>query len=258
MSDNTNDWIKLWNFQDPAGTRAKFAALLPEIEGESRLELQTQIARTLGLENQFDEAHALLDEVEAALSDEMQLARLRYLLERGRAFNTGGAPESARPLFEQAWQLGKDIPHHSLAVDAVHMIVIVVPPDEKSAWNEMGMTYAEESGDADAARWLGTFYNNIGWDAHEVGDYKKALALHEQCWAWHRERSTGGGERVAKWSVAKQLRFLGRGAEAMPMQEELLTEYAAEEPGGEGFVGRRRRPCSVWGSMKAGILNVER
>jgi tetratricopeptide (TPR) repeat protein len=236
MSDNAHDWIKLWNFQDPAGTRAKFQAVLPETEGENRLEVLTQIARTHGLQEQFDEAHALLDEVEGALSDETRLARLRYLLERGRAFNSGGTPDKARPLFEQAWELGKSIPHHSLAVDAAHMIAIVVPPDEKTAWNEAGMEYAEQSDDEGAARWLGTLYNNMGWNAHEVGDYAKALALHEKCWAWHRERATGRGERVAKWAVAKQLRFLGRGDEAMPMQGELLTEYAADEPGGEGFV----------------------
>ena len=236
MSNETSAWIKLWNFQDPAATRAKFLAVLPETEGENRLELQTQIARTLGLEKKFDEAHALLDEVEGALTDETRLARLRYLLERGRAFNSGGTPDEARPLFDQAWELGKAIPHHSLAVDAAHMIAIVVPPEEKTAWNVAGMEYAEQSGDKEAAGWLGTFYNNMGWDAHEDGDYARALELHEKCWAWHRERSTGGGERIAKWSVAKQLRFLDRGAEALPMQEELLSEYAAEEPGGEGFV----------------------
>ena len=95
MSDNANDWIKLWNFQDPAGTRAKFQAILPETKGEDRLEVLTQIARTHGLQQQFDEAHALLDEVEGALSDETRLARLRYLLERGRAFNSGGTPDKA-------------------------------------------------------------------------------------------------------------------------------------------------------------------
>ncbi len=76
----------------------------------------------------------------------------------------------------------------------------------------------------------------MGWDAHDTGDYEEALHLHEKCWAWHRERNTGWGERVAKWSVAKQLRFLGRLEEALGVQEELLTEYLTDEPGGEGFV----------------------
>jgi tetratricopeptide (TPR) repeat protein len=36
--------------------------------------------------------------------------------------------------------------------------------------------------------------------------------------------------------VAKQLRFLGRAEKALAMQQELLDEYARDEPGGEGFV----------------------
>ncbi|MHC4452524.1 MAG: hypothetical protein ACYS0E_20670, partial [Planctomycetota bacterium] len=196
----------------------------------------TQIGRTLGLQKKFDEAHALLDEVASALDESTKVARLRYLLERGRTFNSGGSPDKAQKLFEEAWEYGTALPHPSLAVDAAHMLAIVVPDDEKDAWNEQAMRYAEESGDADAANWLGALYNNMGWDAHDRGDFDRALELHTKCWDWHKERTTGGGERIAKWSVAKQLRFLGRGAEALPMQHELLAEYADEEPGGEGFV----------------------
>jgi len=239
MSD-LPDFRKLWDFQDPDETERRFRELLPQAEASGDrnylLELRTQIARTLGLRKRFDEAHALLDEVERELDETTPVARLRYFLERGRTFNSGGEPEKAQTLFEEAWEFGTALPHPALAVDAAHMMAIVVPPEEKRRWNEAAMRYAEESGDADAAKWLGTLYNNMGWDAHDEGDYEQALALHEKCWAWHRERSTGWGERVAKWSVAKQLRFLGRAAEALPMHEELLAEYAEQEPGGEGFV----------------------
>ncbi|MHC4847823.1 MAG: hypothetical protein ACYTEG_05135 [Planctomycetota bacterium] len=239
MSD-LPDFRKLWNFQKPDETEQKFREILPQAEAGGdlnyTLELKTQIGRTLGLQKKFDEAHALLDEVASALDESTKVARLRYLLERGRTFNSGGSPDKAQKLFEEAWEYGTALPHPSLAVDAAHMLAIVVPDDEKDAWNEQAMRYAEESGDADAANWLGALYNNMGWDAHDRGDFDRALELHTKCWDWHKERTTGGGERIAKWSVAKQLRFLGRGDEALPMQHELLAEYADEEPGGEGFV----------------------
>jgi len=239
MSD-LPDFRKLWNFQEPEATEQKFREILPQAESSADLnyllELKTQIGRTLGLQKKFDEAHALLDEVASALDESTQVARLRYLLERGRAFNSGGSPDKAQKLFEEAWEYGTALPHPSLAVDAAHMLAIVVPPDEKDAWHDQAMRYAEESGDAGAARWLGTLYNNMGWSAHEAGDFDRALELHNKCWDWHKERNTGRGERIAKWSVAKQLRFLGRGDEALPMQHELLAEYADQEPGGEGFV----------------------
>jgi tetratricopeptide (TPR) repeat protein len=231
---------EVWDFEHPAESQIRFEELIPLAEAASDhgylLELQTQIARALGLQGRFEEAHARLDLVEAALDAEDAVARLRLLLERGRVFNSSGSPERALPLFEEAWDLGRQMPNHDLAVDAAHMVAIVAPPEQKRSWNERAVEYAERSGDGDAARWLGSLFNNMGWDAHDAGDYQEALRLHEKCWAWHQVYRPGQYERVAKWSVAKQLRFLNRNEEALAMQQELLEEYARDEPGGEGLV----------------------
>lgn len=227
----------LWDFHDPAGSEDRFRQAVDlAAAGERRLELQTQIARALGLQGRFDESHACLDEVESSLDPSTPVARLRCLLERGRLFNSAGHPERSRPLFEEAWNLGRSIPNHDLAVDAAHMLGIVAEADERATWNELALAHAESSGDPDALRWLGPLYNNMGWEAHDAGDYEEALRLHEKCWEWHRERNTGRGERIARWAMGKQLRFLGRLDEAIAVQEELLDEYRVEEPGGEGFV----------------------
>lgn len=230
----------LWDFQDPEGSEARFREATDRAERSgdpsTALEMRTQIARALGLQGDFEAAQAVLDRIEPELEAASPVARLRWLLEQGRVHNSSGDPERARPLFEEGWRLGGEIPHHDLAVDAAHMVAIVAPVEEKRAWNEAAMAHAESCGDPDAERWLGSLYNNMGWDAHDAGDYQEALRLHEKCWAWHRRRSSGWGERVAKWSVAKQLRLLGRHDEALAMQDELLSEYLAEEPGGEGFV----------------------
>jgi tetratricopeptide (TPR) repeat protein len=116
------------------------------------------------------------------------------------------------------------------------MLAIVAPAQEKVQWNRTAMSYAERSADPEARQWLGTLYNNMGWDAHDAGDYQEALDLLEKSWDWHRERQTGHGERIAAWAVAKQLRFLNRPGEARSMQEDLLEQYRRDEPGGEGFV----------------------
>lgn len=229
---------ELWDFQNPAESERRFrvVATAEDVGEERRLELQTQVARALGLQGRFEEGHAILNEVEASLDETKPLARVRLLLERGRLFNSAGNPERSLSLFEEAWDLGRSIPAHDLAVDAAHMLGIAAPPAERRAWNEAALTHAETCGDAEAGRWLGPLYNNMGWDAHGAGDYDEALRLHEKCWDWHRRRKTGSGERIAKWSVAKQLRFLGRLDEAIAMQEELLDEYGVEEPDGDGFV----------------------
>ena len=58
----------LWDYGDPAGTEARFRDRLPGVQegGDTAVTLQllTQIARALGLQNKFDEAHAILDQVE--------------------------------------------------------------------------------------------------------------------------------------------------------------------------------------------------
>jgi len=247
------DLDKLWNFQDPAATEMKFRDVVPQAERSAdldyRLQLQTQIARTLGLQGRFVEAHETLDSVGPALTGETKVARVRYLLERGRALNSSGKPEEARPLFLEAWEYGRSQGVDFYAVDAAHMMAIVEPPGEKLGWNTKAMELAEATGDERARGWLASLYNNIGWDYHDKGEYAKALESLQKAWDWHQERDrTRGAEapgrhtRIAKWSVAKQLRMLGRTGEALAMQRELLEEWdtAGEE---DGFVYEEVAEC---------------
>jgi len=240
IADELPAFDKLWNYAKPDETEKKFRELLPQAEAadnlDYELQLRTQIARTLGLQGKFEEAHAELDLVAARLSKDTPVARVRYLLERGRAWRSGGLPARGRALFLEAWDLGRNVKAPYFAVDAAHMMALVEPPEKKKSWNLRAMEYAEESKDARAMLWLGTLYNNMGWDAHEAGDYKRALELLQKCWDWHKERKTGRGELIAKWSVAKQLRLLKRVDEAYRMQQELLETYTkADEENGYLF-----------------------
>lgn len=79
----------LWNFSDPAATEQTFRATLEgETDRDTRLLLQTQIARTLGLQKKFPEALALLDEVDAAIVADPTVSNMvksYAAMERGRA-----------------------------------------------------------------------------------------------------------------------------------------------------------------------------
>src|SRR5438128_2095323 len=85
------EFDKLWDYAKPAETEGQFRALLPSAEASGDTsylaQLLTQIGRAQGLQDRFDEAHATLDRVTTMLTDDMNLARVRYLLERGRVFN---------------------------------------------------------------------------------------------------------------------------------------------------------------------------
>ena len=59
------DPTALWNFDDPAGSERRFRTAADTAEGTDRLVLMTQIARALGLQERYDEGHAVLDHLAA-------------------------------------------------------------------------------------------------------------------------------------------------------------------------------------------------
>src|SRR5262249_27277867 len=140
------DFDALWDYERPEDTERAFRDLLAQAEasgdGGYLAELLTQVARTQGLQRQFDAAHATLDEAERRLEPAMQRARVRYLLERGRVHNSSGQPEAARPFFHEAWELAQAAGEDFYAVDAAHMLGIANPPAEQLEWSRKALELA--------------------------------------------------------------------------------------------------------------------
>ena len=230
MSD-LPDFDALWNYGDPAATEQKFRDILPTAESSGdtgyHTELLTQIARTLGLQQKFDEAHALLDQVEAMLSAEPSRARVRYLLERGRAFNSSGAPDKARPLFIEAWEMGQTTGEDFYAVDAAHMVAIAESGPAVMEWNLKALGHAEQSSQPRARYWLGSLYNNIGWTYHDQGEFEAALDIFQKALAVREADGKPEPIRIARWCIGRVLRSLGRLDEALALQRALLADYDA-------------------------------
>lgn len=238
---------ELWNYQDPAATETRFRELLPEVtDPDRRLQLLTQIARTLGLQRKFDEAHATLDEVSGALDagggpDALPVVAVRLDLERGRTFNSGGTSEKSPARFVAAWERARAEALDFYAVDAAHMMAIVTSGDEAVTWFERAREVAEATDDARTKKWLGSLLNNLGWTYHDAGQYEKALQTFEACRAWHDEYGNERTRSIAVWTVARCLRSLDRAEEALAMQESL---YAAN-PDGEGYTEEELGEC-LW------------
>lgn len=228
----------LWDYDHPGESERAFQALLPEIDGELRLQLLTQIARAQGLQGQFDAGHATLDEAERSLSDETTAAHVRLLLERGRLFNSAGAPERARPLFEQAWELGQAVGEIGYAVDAGHMLGILKAPELDWSWKAVRL--AQSSSDPNARRWLASLYNNIGWTLHDRGEYAAALELFEKAAPLREQQEKP--TRIARWAVARALRSLNRLDEALAIQY-ALAEQLAQAGETDGYVDEELGEC---------------
>lgn len=222
------DFDSLWNYADPAETERQFRALLPRAEASGdesyTLQLLSQIARTQGLQRQFAAAHETLNGVERRLPPAASLTRVRYLLERGRVFNSSGQPDSARPLFLDAWAQAQALGVDAYAIDAAHMVAIVAPPAEQLAWNLQALALAERTLDPQAAKWRGSLYNNLGWTYHAAGQFAEALTMFERALAYRESQGQANAIHIARWCVARCLRSLGRVEEALIQQQALLTD----------------------------------
>jgi tetratricopeptide (TPR) repeat protein len=219
----TRDFDLLWDYDKPAETEANFRSMLAASDDvDYRLELLTQIARCKGLQREFEKAHLTLDDVERAVEDKPDRVQVRYLLERGRVFNSSGEKGRAKPLFLEAWTLADKLEEEFFAVDALHMIAIASPTEEQLDWNLKAVSVAKNAEDPRAKNWLGSLYNNIGWSYHGQKRYDEALKTFEQALVFR----VGQGKRedilVARWCIGRCLRSLGRLDEALKIQQDLL------------------------------------
>jgi tetratricopeptide (TPR) repeat protein len=240
------DFDALWDYAQPAQTEAAFRVLLPQAAASGNpsyyIELLTQIARTQGLQRKFDFAHQTLDQALALLTDDLSRARVRYLLERGRVFNSSGTPKEAQPLFLAAWEQGQSCQEDFYAIDAAHMLAIVAPTEEKLDWNLKALVLVERTTDARARTWGGSLYNNIGWSYHDQGQYQQALEAFQKALEWRQAQGDEREVRIAKWCIARALRSLGQVEEALRMQQALLEEWKQVGESG-GYVEEELGEC---------------
>ena len=78
------DFDTLWDYTQPGETEERFRELLPAARASGdrnyHLQLLTQIARSQGLARRFDAAHATLEHVREAMTDDLKTVLVRYRL----------------------------------------------------------------------------------------------------------------------------------------------------------------------------------
>ena len=245
----TYDFDKLWNYSKPAETEDKFREILAKTDKPADwdyyLQLLTQIARTQGLQMKFEEGHQTLEEVFNNLKNAMPATEMRYFLEKGRLYNSSGDKETANSYFKKAWDFGNSKKEDYYALDAAHMIAIVVPKGEQNEWNEKALYLAEHSEDERCRRWIGSLLNNIGWTYHDLQNHQKALDFFIKTEQWYDKTGNLLYASIGRWSQAKMYRFLGETDKALGMQLEILqlrkdnqlmADYVYEELGELYFI----------------------
>jgi tetratricopeptide (TPR) repeat protein len=225
------DIESFWEYSDPAASEARLREALGAATGDDRLELLTQVARTYSLRKDFDTAHGILDDVEKQLEGAGPRPKARYLLERGRTFNSAGDREKGRALFLRAWELARESGEEGLAVDAAHMVAITYGGTNAGVeWNQKGLAMARASKAPKAQALIPAMYNNMAWDLHDLRRHDEALIAFEAALLEWSARGRPKQVQVAKWSVAQGLRALGRDAEAAVIEKALEAEGYVMNP----------------------------
>ncbi|HKE65208.1 MAG TPA: tetratricopeptide repeat protein [Micromonosporaceae bacterium] len=223
------DLAELWDYDRPGVSEQRFRAALATATDTDALVLRTQLARALGLQRRFAEATAELDAL--SLDDAGPLVRTYAELERGRVLNSSGDPNAARPHFLAALAEAEAAGLDALAADAAHMMAIVESGAAQIPWAERALAIAGASDDPRARRWIGSVSNNLGWTLHDLGRNEEALAVWQRALAFREEQGDVGPLNIARWTVARGLRSLGRYEEALAIQLEL-----AEKVDSDGYV----------------------
>ena len=231
----------LWDFEHPAESEARFRAEVERHPARSReaSEAATQVARAQGLQREFTNADRTLDGVQRALDAQPLRVRVRYLLERGRRDNSSQRTTQAVAWFEQALAAAANDTLAGAAyyrVDALHMLAIASPPAQQIEWHRRAIAAAETADDVRTRGWRASLLHNLGWTLHDRGEYAAALDCWRQALAAREAAHDVPRARIARWTVARGLRSLGKLDDAEALQCALADELqAASAPDGYVF-----------------------
>ena len=245
---NLPDIEALWDYDKPQVSEQSFRELLPAAQKSANqsyyAELLTQLARTQSLQRKFDHAHKILDSAWDIINGrDMPVAEIRYLLERGRAFNSANEKEKSIVFFKEAYYKALQHGENIYTIDAAHMLGVADKPQARLYWHLTAMDIAEATTDPRARKWLGALYNNIGWNYHDLKDYSKALNIFEKSLAWRVWQNDEKGIFIAKWTIGRVYRSLNRIDKALQIQHALLEEIQQKGLNPSGFVFEELAEC---------------
>jgi tetratricopeptide (TPR) repeat protein len=217
------DPADLWDFDDPVASEQRFREAAV---GEDSAVMLTQVARALGLQERYDEAHEVLDEV-AAHPRPTPEVQARVHLERGRLLRSAGEPAAAETEFDVAALRARAAGLEFLHIDALHMQALVADPVDAVMITEQALALAAVAEDPRARNWDASLLNNLGMLRVDAGRLEEALATFEDALAARQRIGVPADVRVARWMVGWTLRLLGRTDQARATQRELRAELAA-------------------------------
>jgi tetratricopeptide (TPR) repeat protein len=230
QTDTLPNFDKLWDYGNPASTGAKFREILPAARqagnADYLAQLMTQIARTESLQGNFDKSDSILDEVKPILTNDLAVARARYLLERGRIKNSAGTPELAVPIFAEAYDVATKAGATRHAIDALHMLgIAATTPKQQIEWNLKAIAEAEAH--PDQKGWLWALYNNIGESYAKLADFRNARVYFAKLADYQKARQ-GEADMYTLKDLAKMDSLMGDPEASRSVMQPILDALLAK------------------------------
>ena len=183
---------ELWDFSDAAASEARLREAAEHAsDDDDRAELETQVARSLGLQERFTEGEGALDRI----SSDAPVVLVRIALERGRLRNSAGDPGSAVPLFVTAAEAAASAGLVFLRVDALHMLAMA-DADRAAEWTRAALAVLETTDDPRTLRWAVSLHNNAGWAHFDAGRFGVARTSFER-----------SRDAALRWGTPQQVRW---------------------------------------------------
>jgi tetratricopeptide (TPR) repeat protein len=177
----------------------------------TQAEALAQIARCYSIEGKLDQGRPWLERAEKLGSTDDPQAWSCLLCVRGIFQRESGDKVKAKATFEEMYRYSVEKNLLGRAIDAIHHIAIVVPPDEQPAWALKGIDAAERLKDDS---WLAVLWNNLGATYEDLKQYDKMVDAYLKAREYHHKSGTPLQEMIADWGVGHGYRLAGKLAEA--------------------------------------------
>ena len=177
-----------------------------EKDNASLTETYSQIARSYLIVEEKEEGRRWLNKAAAIASENEPLGWSRFLGVRGRFVWKDDDLEKAVNTFKEMYEYCSKNKLHDRAIDATHMMAIIVPAEEQVEWAEKGIAEAEAG---NVSGWLGPLWNNLGATYEDLKRYDKAVEAYLKAREYHWLYGDEMNKLIADWAVGHAYRLTG-------------------------------------------------
>ncbi len=233
------DINRLWDFDQPALSEARFRAALIGASPEDALVLQSQIARSYVLRGERQPALEILRAIEANVAVSGSEAQVCYWLELGRAHASPAHPPEAltwkaqtqaRQAFQEAFRRAKAAGLDPHTIEALHLMAFTENNPERQAMHERdALRFVQFSQQEAAQRWECAVRIGLAQALIRLQNHAEAVSELQAATQAGIRMGTTHCARSAQWFLGWAYRMAGHLNEALALQLE-LEQSAAGTP----------------------------